>query len=233
MPRIPLIEDLVTGSIPSGSNILVIYDATSQWQNLFATIAVGWLRGGGKIRYILCAEPPEKIRLRISRLGLNYTDFEANERLLIMDAYTATLGLKSKEAHMIPSWKVSDLSVGFVADLKNPEQMPDSSRIIDDEGIAARFNEDTTWVEYVLPRVVPQARATKLTQLIGLPLGVHSDWIYKRLENAHDGVLDMKIEERNGEIRNLLRIRIMRDLDFDSQWHEVVADEKTGLRLSL
>lgn len=53
-----------------------------------------------------------------------------------------------------------------------------------------------------------------------------SDWVYKRLENAHDGVVDLKIEEGNGEIRNLLRIRIMRDLAFDSKWHEVVADEK-------
>lgn len=101
---------------------MVTYDSASQWQNLFAAIAVGWLRSGGKIRYILCAEPPERIRLRINRLGPNSADLEANERLLIVGAYTPTLGLKSKEKHTILSWKGSDLSVSFVADLKNPEQ---------------------------------------------------------------------------------------------------------------
>ena len=76
-----------------------------------------------------------------------------------------------------------------------------------------------------------RTRATELTQLVGLAKGVHNDWVYKRLEDAHDDVADLQIEESEGHISNLLRIRIMRDLAFDSKWHELVADEKLELTL--
>ena len=63
-----------------------------------------------------------------------------------------------------------------------------------------------------------------MTSITGFVVGVHPEPTYKRLEAAHDGVVDFKIEEAADETRSLMRVRSMRNLQFDSRWHRL----KTG-----
>jgi hypothetical protein len=49
--------------------------------------------------------------------------------------------------------------------------------------------------------------------------GVHESWLYKRLEDAHDGIIDFRIGD---EGQDLVRIRIMREVGFDLKWHELM-----------
>jgi hypothetical protein len=46
--RLALIEDLLTEPLPTGSNLLVEYDAASQWYRASLNIAREWLRDGGR-----------------------------------------------------------------------------------------------------------------------------------------------------------------------------------------
>ncbi len=71
----------------------------------------------------------------------------------------------------------------------------------------------------------------KLTGVFGLMKGVYSEWVYSRLEAASDGIVDIKVEEFEGEVRNLLRIRTMRNLSFDSRWHVVKINENFEVTL--
>lgn len=113
MPRLPLIEDLTKGPVPPGSNILVEFDPASQWYNTSLTIAAGWLRTGGNVLYYVYTRPPDSIRTRLSRFGLNLEQLEKEEKLSIFDWYTATLGQKSKEDDAVDSLKVADLSIRY------------------------------------------------------------------------------------------------------------------------
>jgi len=54
--------------------------------------------------------------------------------------------------------------------------------------------------------------------------GVHSEWVYKRFESVSDGIIDFKLEERDGRTRSVMRIRNMRNVGFDSQWHSLLVD---------
>ena len=99
--RIPLIEDLTTGSMPAGSTLLVEFTGASQWYNASLTVAAGWLKQGGKITYNSLAHSPDDIRSRLIRLGVNSEQLEKEEQLRIMDWYTTTLGQKSKEKYVV------------------------------------------------------------------------------------------------------------------------------------
>lgn len=81
MPRIPLIEELTTESVPIGSVLLVEFDAASQWYNSSISIAATWLKEGGTCRYGVAARPPEKLRAQMGRLGVNAQEFETNGKL--------------------------------------------------------------------------------------------------------------------------------------------------------
>lgn len=229
--RIPLIEDLTQGSIPAGSNLLVEYDATSQWYNAALTIAAGWLRDGGGVGYGVAAQPPENIRAQLKRLGLNAAELERDDRLAIYDFYAATMGLKSNEKYTWDSLKVADMSILVSKLMKEAPVGTDWLRIWDDLSCLDRFNDEKSWVEFMLARFIPLAVSWKSTGIRGVIRDVHSDRAYKRLEAAHDGVIDFKLDEAGDPPRNLIRIRSMRNVVFDGRWYPLKVRENFEVTL--
>lgn len=229
--RIPLIEDLTTGPIPAGSDLLVEFDPASQWYNASLTIAAGWIKGGGMVSYSSTTQPPDSIRLKLNRLGVNAEALEREKKLEIWDWYTATLGQISKEKLAVNSLFVSDLSIFYSTGQMGGPPIPEWLMMIDDGSVLARFNEEKSWVEFSLTRTYPLARLRKSTIIGGLLRGVHSDWVYNRLEAAADGIIDFRVDETVDPIQNLIRIRSMRDIGFDGRWHRIKVGENLEVTL--
>ncbi len=57
--------------------------------------------------------------------------------------------------------------------------------------------------------------------LQGFIRGIHSEWLYKRMEAASDGVIDVRVMEREEEAKNFLRVRSLKGQPHDSRWHEI------------
>jgi KaiC/GvpD/RAD55 family RecA-like ATPase len=229
VPRIPLIDDLTDGQLPPGSNVMVEFDAASQWYNSCLTIAAGWVKTGGSIGYNGFTKAPEDVRLQLTRLGLGVGELEGNDRLRVYDWYTPTLGKKSKEKYGIDSLKVADQSILFRLtedDLKDADsEWPESLRIVDNFSALARFNDERSWVEFMLTRVYPIGPVRKSTLVFGIMKGVLSEWAVRQLEGSADGIIDFKLEETGGKIRDLMQIRIMRNVHFNRQPTELTVGQ--------
>jgi len=231
MPHIPLIEDLTKEPIPAGSNILVEYDPTSQWYNACTTITVNWIRTGGRVGYAACAQSPDSVRGQLKRLELDSDTLEKEETLIFSDWYTGTLGQKSKEEYHHDALKISELSIKFSQSFMKGPVEPDFLIISEDESTLARFNEEKAWVEFELTRKLPAMRLRKIVFLMGVMTGIHSEWAYRRLEGGCDGVIDFKFDELGGKGRDLIRIRMMRNVHFDREWHQLKVGEKFEVTL--
>jgi len=231
LPRIPLIEDLTKGLVPSGTRFLVEYDSASEWYNASITIAAGWLRSGGRVAYNVASQPPSNIRLQLQRLGIDSRKLEENDDLHIYDWYSATLGQKSAEKLKEDSLRVADLSVAFLKEIKelteSISQSASGMMILDDASTLDRFNDEKAWVEFVLNRLIAREpiRPDPQIVVIGLIKGLHSERVYKRLEAAFDSVIDLKLDDSGEETKNMIRIRSMRNVGFDSRWHSLRVDE--------
>ncbi len=221
LTRIPLIEELTTGPIPAGSNILIEYEPKSQWYNASIGIAAGSLRAGGRVLYGSIAQPPDRIRSRLSGLGLDVEEFEKQDKLRIWDWYTGTLGRKSNEKLAAESLKVADLSIWFSKQATQQAPDPNMLRIFDSISVIARFNDEKSWIELLLSRILPFTSVSRSTTIRGLMKGVHSEWSYNQLEAANDGVIDLRLDETGEETRNVIRISTMRNVGFDSRWHRL------------
>jgi KaiC/GvpD/RAD55 family RecA-like ATPase len=230
MPRLPLIEDLTNGPLPPGSQVLVEYDPASQWYNASLTITAGWLKTGGTATYVAFAQPVEDVRSQFKRLGLDTDRLERDQTLVIIDYYTATLGQKSKDPGSESSLKVADISISIS---KWMQEAPAPGRLVisDDESTFGRFNDEKAWIELELTRLIPAGRMRKVTAIAGVMIGVHSDWVYKRFEGSCEGIVDFKLEERNGRTGSIMRIRNMRKVGFDSQWHPLKISENFEVTL--
>jgi KaiC/GvpD/RAD55 family RecA-like ATPase len=227
VPRIPLIEDLTSQPLAVGSQLLVEYDPSSQWYNASITIAGGWLKTGGNVRYCTFTRPPDDVRSKFTRIGLDTSALERSEDLVIYDLYSATLGKRSTEKRAVDSLKAADWSVRFLQEempALTPSDLQSSSKhltIVDDNSTFARFNEEKAWVELELTRIIPSTKLRKMTYISSLMTDVHSRWVYKRLESAMDGVIDFRLNESDATTRDMIRIRMMSDTHFDRAWHEL------------
>ncbi len=204
-----------------GSNLLVEFDPVSQWYNSCLTMAAGWVKQGGDVGYNGFMAPPDAVRMQLTRLGLNVDELERNDRLRVYDWYTPTLGRKSKEKYGIDSLKVADQSISFRLtedDLTTSEsEWFESIRIADNFSTLARFNDEKSWVEFMLTRVLPLGPVKKSTLVFGIMKGVHTEWAYKQLEGSADGIIEFKINESGGVIKDLMQIRSMRNAHYNRE----------------
>jgi KaiC/GvpD/RAD55 family RecA-like ATPase len=221
----PIIEELAKDPIPPGSNILVEFDPASQWFNASLTIAAGWMKDGGSVSYIAQSQSPDDIRSQLRRLGVAVDTLQKEDRLWITDFYTISIGQKSKEKFTPDSLKVNDLSIWIAREAMVDSAAPEFLVISDNGSILDRFNDEKNWVELYLTRPIPMAKSREITQLMVFMGGVHSNWAYKQLEAAMDGIVDFKVEEAHEPARDLVRMRSMRKARFDRKWHELSVGE--------
>jgi len=233
LPRIPLIAELTIGAIPPGSNILVEYDPASQWYNASLSIVAGWLRSEGKVTYNAASQSPTRVRSQLNRMGFDPENLERSNRLRIRDWFSAAHGMKSTERFRIESLKVADLSLTLSPYMRTENLGPQPDRLVvfDDLTCLGRFNDEKLWLELELTRDFPVMKQYQFTGLTGIMSGVQSDSFYKRLEADVDGVIDFRIEDRGGEVVNLVRVRSMRDVRFDPRWHPLRLNENFEVTL--
>ena len=236
-----MIEDLTKEPIPPGSNILIEFDPASQWYNASLTIAAGWVKSGGVSSYNVYDHPPENARLQLKRLGLDVEALEKEEKLRIIDWYTFQLGQKSQEKYAQNSLKVADLSIqwsrAMIPSTGSPfpgtryRLGPDVLRISDEISVLLRFNDEKSFVDYYRTREIPAGPARKSTAIDGVVKGVYSEYVYKSMEASVDGIVDVKIDEEGGEVKNLMRIRSMRSVGYDSRWRRLKIGENLEVTL--
>jgi KaiC/GvpD/RAD55 family RecA-like ATPase len=104
-----------------------------------------------------------------------------------------------------------------MADSPSPEFLV----IADNASVIDRFNDEKNWVELYLTRPIPMGKSRQLTQIIAFMNGIHSNWAYKQLEAAVDGIVDFKLDESSDPAQNLMRIRVLRKIGFDGRWHRL------------
>ncbi len=231
MPRIPLIEDLTVAPIYPGSYILVEFDPASQWYEASFTIAAGWLKTGGRFSYVTYSHSPDDVRSQLQQLGLKTEELEQNDRLWITDFHHPSLGQKSTERFTVESLKVADVSLWVAREGVIEAQAPDFLAINDNISILDRFNAERNWVEVYLTRPIPMAKSRQVTQIVGIMAGVHSEWAYKQLEAAADGIIDFKVEDVHEETQDLMRIRTVRKIRCDRKWHRLKIGENFEVTL--
>jgi KaiC/GvpD/RAD55 family RecA-like ATPase len=241
VPRIPLIEDLTKGPVHAGSNIYVEFEPSSQWYNASLTIAAGWMRSDGMASYNVYNHTPDDVRSQLERLGLDVEALEKGGKFRIIDWYTSQLGQKSKEKYAFASLKIADLSIIYsrtliqvgspFPDTPAPRLGPDVLRLSDDDLVLLRFNDERSFLDFWRTRVIPSAQARNSTVIHSIAKGVCSEYIYRNLETSADGIIEVKVDDQGGEVRNLIRIRSMRNMSYDSRWHPLKLDEKFEVTL--
>jgi len=253
--NIPLLAELVPAGVKPGTMFLVEFDPESQWLSIAATIAARLYQQDQFVCYLSMARTPEDVKESLSELGVDFCSAEKSGRLVVEDWYSATLAggrLASANNHgslfepvtgglRIRSLKIADLSVEWLKTSKSgPNKIHDivdywptgSMVVAESFSSILRFNEEKAFVEWMESRVIPEERKGKRITLQGFVRGIHTEWLYKRMESASDGVIELRVMERDDEAKNFIRIRSLKGQPHDSRWHEVEIHSDGGAKLA-
>jgi len=91
--------------------------------------------------------------------------------------------------------------------------------IVESFSVLLRFNEEKAFLEWFENRNMQ--RKLKRINLHGFGRGLHSDQFYKRLENVLDGVVEVRVMEREDQVKNLVRVTSLKGQPHDTRWHEI------------
>lgn len=221
----------------------VEFDPDSQWLAVATTIAAKYLQAGGRVAYIAASRPPEAVKENLSALGVDVPAAIIARHLNIDDWYTATLtggridagpGKASlyepiEGGSRLRSLKVGDLSIewlraskqGWSADDVIESWPPGALSISESASLIMRFNDENAVLDYVISRGYPNERRAKRIYLAGVARGVHSESFYKRHEEDCDGIIDLRVMERDDEVKTLLRVRSLKGQPHDARWHDI------------
>jgi len=134
----------------------------------------------------------------------------------------------------MPSLKVADLGIIYsrtmIPTTGSPFPStayslgPDVLRVMDDALVLLRFNDERSYIDFWRTRLVPNTATRNSTAIPSVPKGVYSEYIYKTLEATVDGIIDFT--------RDLIRIRSMRNVGYDREWHELKIGENFEVTLA-
>jgi len=238
---IPILAALIPDGVKPGTIFLVEFDPESQWVAVAATITAGYLRAGGRVSYTAQLRAPETVRENLLALGVDVAAATSEGRFTVDDWYSATLTggrLDGGGPSVIDrieggararSLKVADLSVQFLKDMKQDLEsgvvgenwLPGAFTVVESDTQLLRFNEEKPYVEWAISRVNPYIRRAKRIYFVGYVRDIHTESFYKRLESDADGVIDLRVMERDEEAKNLLRVRSLKGQPHDARWHEI------------
>lgn len=225
---IPILKELVPSGFHYGQLLLVVYEPDSIWYDASLTIAALALKDGIRVEYHSYEHIPSEVRSSIARLGIDVKMLEEEDRLRIHDSYTGQTGLgqpETLEKSDIPiqPLKLSDSSIEFAQHIK--AGIPEADRrllhIDDNMGILLLYNDEKTVINFARTRMIPWARARETTYLLSVLSGVASEAFYKQIGSSFDGIIDVKSEEKEGQIQHYLRMRTIRGKSCDSRWRRL------------
>ena len=214
--ELPVVEEILHHPIGSGQVLVFMFDADSQWLMLVLNMVAGMLRRGTEVLYIATSKPLPDIRDNFRKLGLDTSSFEADERLVLSDAFTFKTGHESTEKYHFPSLNVADISL--ISSKSLDQWAPGTVRLFENVSEVVEASDEKSFLKFYrtwISRFVSKGRIV----IDGFVRGVHSDALYTSVMASADGVFELRTEELDGKMENTLRVRAFKGTPVDTSKH--------------
>ena len=225
---LPVISEMV-GRIPHGRVILAMYDSDCQYNPLFVNISAEHLRSGGDLLYIISSKPPNEIRQQFNELELNISEYEARDNAVLVDGYSAEMGIKSSEKYQVRASSLNDRSITIS---ESAPQWPAGTLVLGESFSDTALHQENVFGKF-WKKVVGRWKNQGAIMIAGLAMNLHPPEFYEEMKLVSDGVLEIRLTEHGGEMINAIRARSMKGQNSDTRWRQILFDNKMKASLRL
>jgi len=221
--ELPVVGQLLNRPVKAGQVLVFLFDADSQWLMLILNMVAGMLRKGTEVLYISTSRQLSDVRDSFRTYGLDTFPFEADERLVLSDAFTFKTGRQSTEKYSFPSLNIADISL--ISSKSLDLWTPGTVRLFENVSEVVEASDEKSFLKFYrtwISRFVTRGRIV----IDGFVRGVHSDALYTSVMTSADGVFELRSEEIDGRMENTLRTRAFKGAPVDTSKHILrVADD--------
>lgn len=196
-----LLKGLVITPVTNGLNFAILAPPgagkTTMCQNLLREA----VEGGMKCLYVITNTPISLIKEQVRAWGLPQT---VTDRIIYVDMYSWLLGERSQEKFQIDN--ASDIASISVVLSSAAEAVGDRAFVIFDSiSSLLSYNSEELCTRFLKAHL---ARMKKHGDIgaYAVELGMHSNSFYNEIRSSFDGVIDLKLEEMDGELRRFVRV---------------------------
>jgi KaiC/GvpD/RAD55 family RecA-like ATPase len=231
---LPIFERSLPDGIEVGTNLLVEFDPDSAWYEASLTIVAQALRGGHKALYHTFQHLPADIEHDLTKFGLDLTKLRAADKFQIVDSFAVQTGGLNRVDQNDPiakSLKVPELSIAAAEAIRKErsEGIPDADKgwvhVDDNTGIMTRYNPENTLLDFWRTRHIPITRVAHNIMVFSILNGTTSENFRAQFETLSDGIIDLRREDREGEVAQLFRVRKLRGKKVESRWQQLLVSE--------
>ena len=206
---------LVKGGVPSSSLLLI--GPSGVGKTIFCKhFFYNGLMMGEPCIYVTTNETPEEIETSMKTFGLDIEPYEKKETMCIVDGCSWKLGRGPSNEYAVDSQQNYLTSISIK--IKKARQNLKSIRLILDSvsEVTALSNQDA--VLNFLQVLTARIRLDGGKAIFTIASGAHDDHFMNLLRLIFDGILEMKVDDSEKEIKRLLRIFSLKGAEHKTTW---------------
>jgi len=215
-------ENLFGGGIPQGSNILLIGRMGTGKSSFSRLYLAQGLHNAEKSMFVCLDDSPASVRKELSKLDLEISAQENQNRMCLVDAYSWSGGKSASDERFAlkGNLDLSDLSTLVVeagATIGQSDQLKEGGRRVIDSISSLFLNFDLPYVQRFLAFMARSGHFAHVSTIFVVDEGACNDESLNNVKYVMDGILDIK---REGD-RFLARPQALKWAVARTQWTDI------------
>ncbi len=220
-----LLKGLVITPVTMGLNFALLAPPGAGKTTMSQCLLREAIEGGMKCLYVVTNSPVQLIKEQVRAWGLPQS---MTDRIVYVDMYSWLLGERSLERFQIDN--ASDIASISVVLSSASDAVGDRAFVVFDS-ISSLLSYNT---EEICTRFLKShlARMKKHGDIgcYSFELGMHSNAFYNEVRSSFDGVIDMKLDEMDGELRRFIRVYSYRGAH-ETKWYRFLIGPDRSLKI--
>ena len=196
-----LLKGLVITPVTMGLNFAILAPPGAGKSTMCQSLLREAVEGGMRCLYVITNSPIQTVKEQVRGWGLPQA---ATDRITYVDMYSWLLGERSNERFQIDN--ASDIASISVVLSSAAEAAGDRAFVIFDSiSSLLSYNSEEICTRFMKSHLARMKKHSDIGAYT-VELGIHSNAFYNEIRSSFDGVIDMKLEEMDGELRRFVRV---------------------------
>ncbi len=221
-----ILKGLILTPLSAGLNLAIMGPPGVGKSTLCQELVKQAYNAGLKSVYVITNNPVSLIKEQLRALGV--APVARAEPIVYVDMYSWLVGERSTERYQIDN--LSDVASLSVVLSGAAETSGDRSFVVFDSlSTMLAYNSEELCVRFMKSHL---ARMKKHQNVGAYPIetGIHSNSFYNEVRASFDGVIEMKLEEMDGELRRFLRIYRYRGAH-ETKWFRLLISPDRSIKI--
>lgn len=221
-----ILRSLILTPMSNGFNLAVMGPPGVGKSTLCQELIKEACKSGMKCLYVVTNSPIPLVKEQLRDIGV--APVARNEPVLYVDMYSWLLGERSPERFQIDN--ASDVAALSVVLSSAAETAGDKSFVaFDTISTLLAYNTEELTVRFMKSHLARMKRHGNIGAY-AIETGIHSASFYNEVRATFDGVLEMKLEEMDGELRRFIRVYRYRG-SHETKWFRLLIGPSRDIKI--